>query len=178
MARFDSWRPYVAADAPPFAAHRLFMAERFGALHWGMLETLRGLWRGPLVVKGVLHPDDARRVADMGADGVIVSNHGGMGLDRAPAAIDMLPGIVAAVGGRVTVMFDGGIRRGSDIVVARCLGARAAFVGRATLYGAAAGGYAGAQRAVDILTDEVGRTMRHIGCRNDGDFNAELVRMP
>lgn len=176
MQRLDSWSPYIPARSPEFSAHRLFVAQRFEALEWRTLETLRKLWTGPLVVKGVLHPDDARRIADMGADGLIVSNHGGMGLDRAPATIDMLPAIAAAVGDRLTVMFDGGVRRGSDIVTARCLGARAAFTGRATLYGAAAGGYEGARRAVAILMDEVGRTMKQIGCLRETDFAPDRVR--
>ena len=176
MTRIGSWEPYVPPGAPPFEAHKLFMAQRFGALTWRQLETLRQLWKGPLIVKGILHPDDAARVAELGADGVIVSNHGGIGLDRAPASIDMLPGVVAAVGHKLTVMFDSGVRRGSDIVVARCLGAKFVFVGRATLYGVVAGGVPGALRAIDILKDEVDRTMGQIGCRNGDELNPEFVQ--
>lgn len=176
MTKLESWQPYVATGAPAYEAQKLWMSQRFESLTWHGLETLRRLWKGPLIVKGIMHPDDAVRAADLGADGVTVSNHGGWGLDRAPAAIDMLPGVVAAVGQKVTVMFDGGLRRGSDIVVARCLGAKFVFVGRATLYGAVAGGAPGASHAINILKDEVDRTMGQIGCANGEDFKPEFVR--
>ncbi|MDB5531944.1 MAG: hypothetical protein JWO28_259, partial [Hyphomicrobiales bacterium] len=177
-AAIGSWQPYVAPDAPAYSGHKLFMAQRFESLQWSMLDTLRKLWSGPLVVKGILHPDDASRVAEGGADGVIVSNHGGMGLDRSPAAIDMLADVVAAVGSKLVVMFDSGIRRGSDAVVARCLGAQMVFVGRPTLYGASAGGKAGTLRAINILKDEIERTMAQIGCATGADLKPELVRPP
>jgi (S)-mandelate dehydrogenase len=176
MTRMGAWKPYVRPGAPPFEAFKCFMSQRFGSLTWRGLETLRQLWKGPLIVKGILHPDDAVRVAELGADGVIVSNHGGIGLDRAPASIDMLPGVVAAAGHKLTVMFDSGVRRGSDIVVARCLGAKFVFVGRATLYGVVAGGVPGALRAIDILKDEVDRTMGQIGCSNGDEFKREFVQ--
>ena len=176
MTKLDSWKPYVASGAPSYQAQKLFMEQRFDSLHWSTLETLRKLWSGPLVVKGVLHPEDAIRVAELGGDGVVVSNHGGLGLDRAPATIDMLPGIVAAVGNKLTVMFDGGVRRGSDVVVARCLGAKFVFVGRATLYGAVAGGTPGAVHAINILRDEVDRTMGQIGCSKGDELNPQFVR--
>ena len=110
-----------------------------------------------------MHADDAVRCAALGVDGVMVSNHGGRQLDRSPAPIEVLPAIVEAVGDKLTVMLDGGIRRGSDAVVALCLGAKYVFVGRATLYGAAAGGTAGATRALAIFKDEIGRTMMQMG---------------
>ncbi len=113
---------------------------------WADLERYRRLWDGPLVVKGILHPDDAVLAVDCGADGVIVSNHGARQLDRAPASIAMLPPIVEAVGDRATVMLDSGIRRGSDIVTALCLGARFVFTGRATLFGLSAGGLPGVRK--------------------------------
>jgi len=176
MARMGAWERYVAPGSPPFEAHAFFMAQRFGALTWQGLESLRKIWKGPLVVKGIMHPDDAVRIAELGGDGVIVSNHGGYGLDRAPASIDMLAGIVAAAGHKLTVMFDSGVRRGSDIVVARCLGAKFVFVGRATLYGAVAGGLPGALRAIDILKDEVDRTMGQIGASNGDQLKPEFVQ--
>ena len=175
MTKLGSWQPYISPGAPLFEAQKLFMEQRFESLTWRSLETLRRLWQGPLIVKGILHPDDAGRVAELGGDGVIVSNHGGMGLDRAPAAIDMLPGVVAAVGQKLTVMFDGGVRRGSDIVVARCLGAKFVFVGRATLYGVTAAGKPGALHAIDILKDEVDRTLGQIGCSHGGELGPEFV---
>ena len=178
MARLDHWARYAEPGADPYAVHRLYLAQRNAAQTWRELETLRGLWAGPLVVKGVLHHEDAVRAAELGADAVVVSNHGGYGLDRAPAAIDMLPGVVAAAGHKTVVMYEGGILRGSDIVLARCLGAKFCFVGRATLYGAAAGGAAGALRAIDILKDEIDRTIGHLGCPDANDLDAQYVRAP
>lgn len=176
MTRMGQWEPYATLGAPPLEVHKFYASQRNASQTWRELQTLRQLWEGPLIVKGILHPDDAVRAAELGADGVIVSNHGGLGLDRAPASIDMLPGVVAAAGHRLTVMFDSGVRRGSDIVVARCLGAKFVFVGRATLFGVVAGGVPGALRAIDILKDEVDRTMGQIGCRNGDELAPEFVR--
>ena len=127
---------------------------------WKDVENFRRLWPGKLVLKGVMHPDDANRAAAMGVDGVMVSNHGARQLDRAPSPIEVLPAIHAAVGDKMTVMFDSGIRRGSDIIVALCLGAKFVFVGRHTLYGVAAGGIPGATRALGIFKDEIDRGWR------------------
>jgi L-lactate dehydrogenase (cytochrome)/(S)-mandelate dehydrogenase len=112
----------------------------------------------------------------MGADGIIVSNHGGRQLDRCPASIDMLPLVRAAVGDRAAVMLDGGIRRGSDIVTALCLGADFAFTGRATLYGLAAGGVPGIRKAIALLRHEAETVGRHIGCKDVAAFGKELLR--
>ncbi|MBE0595308.1 MAG: alpha-hydroxy-acid oxidizing protein, partial [Gemmatimonadales bacterium] len=142
---------------------------------WRELETYRRLWSGNLVVKGIMHPEDALRAARVGVDGIIVSNHGGRQLDRSPASLDMLPAIRAAVGDRLTVMLDSGVRRGADIVIARALGAQMVFVGRATLYGAAAGGRAGAQRAIRILRDEAGLVMAQIGCPRLAEIGPEYL---
>ena len=108
--------------------------------------------------------DDARRALDVGADGVVVSNHGGRQLDGVPASLRMLPEVLDAVDGRIEVLMDGGIRRGSDIVKALCLGARAVLIGRAYAYGLAAGGHAGVARAIDILRTDMIRTMKLLGC--------------
>jgi isopentenyl diphosphate isomerase/L-lactate dehydrogenase-like FMN-dependent dehydrogenase len=170
------WEAYLPEGAPVREAHRLFAAQRNASQTWKELEVLRRMWAGPLIVKGILHPGDAIRAAEMGVDGVIVSNHGGNTLDRAPASIDMLPGVVAAVGDKLTVMFDGGVRRGSDIVLARCLGAKFVFTGRATLYGAAAGGSAGALRAMAILKDGVDRTLGQLGCNSLEDLSLDFVQ--
>jgi L-lactate dehydrogenase (cytochrome) len=126
-----------------------------GSLTWGDLEWIRAAWKGPLVLKGVLSPEDARRAADLGVQAVVVSNHGGRQLDHAPAAIDALPAVVAAVGNRIEVLLDSGVRRGSDILAALSLGAAAVLIGRAYLYGLAAGGQAGVHRALRILTEEL-----------------------
>lgn len=178
MARMDHWAQYAAPDSDPYKVHRLYLAQRNSCQSWREMEMLRKLWKGPLIVKGILHADDAVRAAELGADGVVVSNHGGFGLDRAPAAIDMLPGVVAAAGSRTVVMYDGGIMRGSDVVLARCLGARFCFVGRATLYGAVAGGAAGALRAIDILKDEIDRTIGHLGCTKADELGPQYVHAP
>ena len=127
-------------------------------------------------MKGILHPDDARRAVDAGAGAVVVSNHGGRQLDGAPATLDVLPGIAAAVRGQAEVLMDGGIRRGADIVKAICLGARAVLVGRAYAYGLAAGGTAGAARALEILRTDVDRTLRLLGCSAIADLQPAYVR--
>src|SRR5260221_519788 len=164
MPTFDNWVAYASPGANPEQVADLVGAQTPSTQTWRELEAYRRLWPRSLVVKGIMHPDDARRAADLGIDGVMVSNHGGRQLDRAPAPLEMLPAIKAAVGDRVTLMLDSGIRRGSDIVVALCLGARFVFLGRATLYGAAVGGLAGATRAIDILRDEVQRVLMQMGC--------------
>jgi L-lactate dehydrogenase (cytochrome) len=145
------------------------------ALTWDDFRWIKELWNGPLVVKGVLSADDARRAVDVGAAAVVVSNHGGRQLDGAPATLRVLPEIVGAVGERTEVLMDGGIRRGSDIVKALCLGARAVLVGRAYAYGLAAGGEAGVARALSILKADLERTLRLIGCRSAAALGAEFV---
>ena len=131
---------------------------------WRDLERYRRLFPRTLIVKGILNPADAVRAAEIGCDGVIVSNHGGRQLDQAPASLEALPAIKAAVGDRMTVMLDSGIRRGADILIARCLGAEFCFFGRPTLYGAVAGGLPGVKKAIDIFVNEIDLVMGQIGC--------------
>ena len=147
-----------------------------GTVGWPDLGWIREEWDGPLALKGVLSADDARRAADEGVDAVIVSNHGGRQLDHAPAALEVLPGIADAVGDRVEVLFDSGIRRGSDIVTALALGARAVLVGRAHLYGLAAAGEAGVRHAIDILADELRTAMALCGAATLADLDRSLLR--
>ncbi len=141
---------------------------------WDDLKAIRDSWPAKLVVKGVVRPDDVQRLDAMGCDAVVVSNHGGRQLDCGPASLEALPGVVAARG-RMSVMLDGGIRRGSDIVKALALGADAVLVGRATLYGACAGGESGAVRALDILKEELTRTMQLCGVRSLAEIGPDLV---
>jgi isopentenyl diphosphate isomerase/L-lactate dehydrogenase-like FMN-dependent dehydrogenase len=134
------------------------------AVTWNDLGWIRRLWPGPLVIKGVLTGDDARRAADEGAAAVVVSNYGGRQLDGVPASLRALPEVVAAVHGQIEVLMDGGIRRGTDIIKAICLGARAVLCGRAYAYDLAAAGEAGVARALDILRADVERTLKLLGC--------------
>jgi heme/flavin dehydrogenase (mycofactocin system) len=130
---------------------------------WDDVRWLRDLWGGPFVVKGITDPDDARRAVDSGADAVSVSNHGGNNLDGTPASLRFLPGVVKAVGDEAEVLFDGGIRRGADVVKALALGARAALVGRVWMYGLAAGGEAGVRQVLEILRSGIDETLIGLG---------------
>jgi L-lactate dehydrogenase (cytochrome)/(S)-mandelate dehydrogenase len=171
----ENWAPYAGAGAnadqvADFVAHQMPSIPT-----WEDLEKFRKLWPRHLVVKGILHPDDARRAADIGVDGIIVSNHGGRQLDRAPASLEALPAIRKAVGDRVTIMLDSGVRRGADILIALALGARFVFCGRATLYGAAAGGIPGVRKAISILRSEIDLTMAQIGCPSLDQLDASFL---
>jgi len=145
------------------------------AITWNDFRWIRELWPGPIVVKGILIADDARRAVDEGAAAIIVSNHGGRQLDGVPASIKALPEVVAAVNGRAEVLVDGGIRRGSDVVKAICVGARAVLIGRAYGYGLAAAGEAGVARALEILRYDVERTLRLLGCRSLTELSPSLL---
>jgi isopentenyl diphosphate isomerase/L-lactate dehydrogenase-like FMN-dependent dehydrogenase len=148
-------------------------ATRWEDLHW-----IREAWGGPIVIKGVHTADDARRAVDGGASAVVVSNHGGRQLDGVAPTLRVLPEVVAAVGGRVEVLLDSGIRRGGDVVKALCLGARAVLVGRAYAYGLGAGGGPGVTRAIDILRADLERTLRLLGCPSVADLDASYVDVP
>jgi L-lactate dehydrogenase (cytochrome) len=142
---------------------------------WRDLGWIREIWKGPIVIKGIHTGDDAKRAVDEGADAIVVSNHGGRQLDGVAATIRVLPEVVAAVGGRTEVLLDSGIRRGSDIVKALCLGARAVLVGRAYAYGLAAAGGPGVTRAVEILKADVVRTMKLLGCPSVAELDRSYV---
>ena len=149
--------------------------EMDAAFDWDELKRLRERWPGKLLLKGVERPDDAERALAAGCDGVVVSNHGGRQLDGAAASLDALPHIANAVGSKITVLLDGGVRRGVDIVKARALGAQAVLVGRATLFGVMAGGEAGAQRALQILSGELERAMKLCGVRSMSEIGPHLI---
>jgi isopentenyl diphosphate isomerase/L-lactate dehydrogenase-like FMN-dependent dehydrogenase len=145
---------------------------------WGDLKWIRELWSGPIVVKGLLIGDDARRAVDEGAAAVVVSNHGGRQLDSVSSTLRALPEVVAAVNGQVEVLMDGGVRRGSDIAKAIGLGARAVLVGRAYAYGLAAAGQAGVTRALEILRGELERTLLLLGCSSVDALNRSYLDVP
>lgn len=148
------------------------------AVAWEDLCWIRNVWSGPIVVKGLLTGDDARRAMDAGAVAVVVSNHGGRQLDSVAATLRALPEVVTAVNGQIEVLLDGGIRRGSDIVKALCLGARAVLIGRAYAYGLGAGGHAGVARAIEILRTDIERTLRLLGCDSATAVDRSYVEVP
>jgi len=148
------------------------------AVTWADLRWIRELWRGPIVVKGVLTGDDARRAVDEGAAAISVSNHGGRQLDSVPASLRALPEVVAAVKGQTEILLDGGIRRGTDIAKAICLGARAVLCGRAYAYGLAAAGRAGVDRVLALLRQDIERTLRLLGAATLEEVDSTLVRVP
>jgi L-lactate dehydrogenase (cytochrome) len=154
-------------------AHTAMKREAFS---WEDMPWIRALWKGPIVIKGVLSAQDAKRSLDHGAAAVVVSNHGGRQLDGVPASLQVLPEVVAAVKGHAEVLLDSGIRRGSDIVKALCLGARAVLCGRAYAYGLAAAGEAGVIRALDILRADLERCLRLLGCSSFDQLNESYVR--
>jgi isopentenyl diphosphate isomerase/L-lactate dehydrogenase-like FMN-dependent dehydrogenase len=145
---------------------------------WEDLRWIRKVWNGPIVVKGVLTAEDARRAVDEGAAALVVSNHGGRQLDGVAPTLRALPEVVAAVNGRAEVLLDGGIRRGGDVVKALCLGARAVLVGRAYAYGLAAAGEAGVGRAITILRADLDRTLKLLGCASVASLDRSYVDVP
>jgi (S)-mandelate dehydrogenase len=160
----ENWRPYAPAGASAGAIADLYGEQTPApAQTWSIFEQVRKAWDGPLVVKGVMHPADALKCAELGANGVMVSNHGGRQLDSAPGSIDMLPAIADAVGGRMEVLIDSGFRRGSDVGKALCLGAKAAFFGRPAMFGVAAGGETGAGEVINIMRQEISLLMGQLG---------------
>jgi (S)-mandelate dehydrogenase len=160
----ENWRPYAPAGANASAIADLYGEQTPApAQTWSIFEQVRKAWDGPLVVKGVMHPADALKCLELGANGVMVSNHGGRQLDSAPGSIDMLPAIADAVGGRMEVLIDSGFRRGSDVGKALCLGAKAAFFGRPAMFGVAAGGETGAGEVINIMRQEISLLMGQLG---------------
>ena len=170
--------PNVMLPTGPMAYAEVSDALEQCAVGWEDLRWIRDAWNGPIVVKGVHTADDARRAADAGAEGVVVSNHGGRQLDGVAATLRVLPEVVAAVGDRTEVLFDGGIRRGSDIVKALALGARAVLVGRAYVYGLGAAGGPGVTRAIEILRADLLRTLRLLGCSSTAELDGSFLELP
>ncbi len=164
----DPYRRPITSD--PGA--REFMRQ--DTLCWDDIRIFRDKWPGVLMLKGINRPDDAVKAIEYGVDGIIVSNHGGRNMDSAVASIDVLPEISEAVGERATVILDSGVRRGSDIAKALALGAKAVLTGRATLYGTAVGGQAGAAHAINVIRNELDKTMAYTGCRNVEEITTDI----
>ncbi len=175
MPRYENYPTQMKTKITALPMGRSMMVT--DSLTWDDLRAIRKLWPHALMVKGILRAEDAKLAADCGADGVIVSNHGGRAVDSTRAPIEILPEVVEAVGSRATVIVDSGFRRGADVVKALALGANAVMIGRATLYGTAVAGEAGAARAIEIYRDEIDRLLALIGCPDisalDGSY---LVR--
>jgi isopentenyl diphosphate isomerase/L-lactate dehydrogenase-like FMN-dependent dehydrogenase len=169
-------RAALGADACPTPKEFFSIVDT--TLTWDALEELASASPVPVVVKGVHTAEDALRAARHGASAVIVSNHGGRQLDGVPAALDMLPEVVEAVGDRVEVLMDGGVRRGTDVLTALALGARAVLVGRPVLWGLACGGEAGVRRVLDLLHEEVRLAMTLLGTPTPDDVSASRLRRP
>lgn len=160
-------RPFPNIILPgkgPLEAIDVAAALESAQVSWTDLGWIRQAWGGPIVIKGVTTAEDARRAVDHGADGIVVSNHAGRQLDSVPGSIRVLPGVVEAVKGKTTILFDGGIRRGSDVVKAIAMGADACLLGRGYAYGMAAAGQKGAARAIEIFIDDITRTLKLLGC--------------
>jgi (S)-mandelate dehydrogenase len=167
-----------AADAASLRMRNIVSSvgrDQDASLDWEVIKRVRGAWPGKLLIKGVVHPADAEQAVSLGCDGVIVSNHGGRQLDGEIASFDALPGVVRAIGGRSAVLMDGGIRRGGDIVKALARGAEAVMIGRATYYGVCAAGEEGARRALEILSDELVRSMQLCGARSIAEIGPDLL---
>jgi L-lactate dehydrogenase (cytochrome) len=145
---------------------------------WDDLKWIRQAWNRPIVIKGIHTAEDARRGANVGADALVVSNHGGRQLDGVAPTLRVLPEVLSAVGDGIEVLLDGGVRRGSDIVKALCLGARAIMAGRAYAYGLGAAGGAGVARAIEILRSDLVRTLKLLGCASVADLDPSYVDVP
>lgn len=172
---FDNWAKYAGPGASADKVADLVAYQNRAPMTWKHVERFRELWKGSFVIKGIMHPDDAVRAHALGVDGVMVSNHGARQLDLAPSPLEVLPAIRDAVGDKMTVMLDGGVRRGLDILIALCSGARFVFVGRPTLYGVTAGGLAGAKMALNIFRREIDISMAQMGAPTIADLGPQFL---
>jgi (S)-mandelate dehydrogenase len=177
MPRFRNIEAYLPPGAASALGGSTVIPQMFEAtVQWDDITWIRQLWRGRLLIKGVLSVADAERAAALGCDGMVLSNHGGRQLDYCVAPIEVLPQIARAVGERLAILIDGGFRRGTDVVKALALGASAVMIGRATLFGLAAGGEPGVDRALGILTSEIDRVLGQLGCNSVAELSPEHVR--
>ena len=176
IPRFASLRSYAGANASLNDVIAFARREMGGAFTWEEVARYRERWRGPLIVKGILHPQDAERAVSLGVDGLFVSNHGGRQVEALPAAIDALPAVVRQVGNRATVMMDSGIRSGTDVVRAYALGAAAAFAGKAFLWGLGALGAEGPGHVIDLLIEETQAALGQLGARTPDQVRSVVIR--
>ncbi|CAG0974835.1 (S)-mandelate dehydrogenase [Burkholderiales bacterium] len=177
VPRFENLIDFLPPEAQSAAGGVQIVPKLFTAtITWDDLRWMRERWKGRLMIKGVLSVDDARRARDAGADGIVLSNHGGRQLESCVSALDMLPEVVAAVGSELAVLIDGGFRRGGDVVKALALGAAAVMIGRPVLYGVAAGGEAGAKHALDILFSEIDRVLGQLGVNSIAELEPGMLR--
>ena len=176
LPMLGNWQPYAPVNATPDDVADMFAKQTPDASQtWKDLEAIRRAFPGKVMVKGIMHPEDARIALSLGIDGLIVSNHGARQLDNMPSPLDVLPMIRAAVGPEVPLLLDNGVRRGSDIVAALCMGADFVLTGRATLYGATAGGLEGVKKAVSILQREIDLVMGQIGAVTLADLGPHYL---
>jgi len=176
--RFASIQPYVGKNASLNETITFARNEMGGAFSWEELKRYRDRWKGPLVVKGLLHPADAEKAVEIGVDGILVSNHGGRQIEALPPPIDCLPAVARAVGGRATVLFDSGVRSGTDVARALALGADAALAGKAFLWGLGALGNDGPDHVIDLLIDELRSSLGQIGAHSPEKARQVQVRHP
>jgi (S)-mandelate dehydrogenase len=175
--QFENLRDFLPPGVDSALAGVRFMGTQLNPrLSWQDMEHVRRRWPGKLVLKGILCVEDARRALEIGADGIVLTNHGGRQLDSSVAGVELLPAVSAEVGGRLCVLVDGGFRRGSDVLKAVALGAHGVMIGRAALYGLAAGGEAGVAHALGLLRAEMERVMTLLGCRNLAELGRHLIR--
>ncbi len=177
LPRFVNVADFFPPEARSAKAGVTRIPALFGAtIDWDDVARLRDTWKGRLLIKGILDPADVERSVRIGCDGIVLTNHGGRQLDACVAPIEVLPEIARAFGDKTTILIDSGFRRGSDIAKAIALGAHAVMIGRATLYGVAAGGEAGASHALEILRSELDRVLGQLGCRSLADLGPGLLR--
>jgi (S)-mandelate dehydrogenase len=172
---FSNWAKYAGPGASAEKVADLVAYQNRAPMTWKHVERFRSLFKGNFVLKGIMHPDDAIRAHSLGVDGIMVSNHGARQLDNAPSPLHVLPAINEAVGDKMTVMFDGGIRRGLDAIIALCMGAKFVFQGRPTLYGVTAGGIPGAKTALGIFRKEIDISMAQIGATKISDLGPHYL---
>ena len=172
---FSNWAKYAGPGASAEKVADLVAYQNRAPMTWKHVERFRSLFKGNFVLKGIMHPDDAIRAHSLGVDGIMVSNHGARQLDNAPSPLHVLPAINEAVGDKMTVMFDGGIRRGLDAIIALCMGAKFVFQGRPTLYGVTAGGIPGAKAALGIFRKEIDISMAQLGATKIADLGPHYL---